>query len=123
MTEAVFNYDEISDTLYVSFAPGETGTGIEINENLLLRVNKAERRAIGLSIFNYSLLAQPTETGRRSLPLTGLSEVSAETRAIVFDILSHPPVSDILTLSSYTPRLSESIPLVSFRDAISPVMV
>lgn len=119
----MLRYDEISDTLYVSFAPGETGAGVEINENLLLRINKAERRAIGLSIFNYSLLAQPTETGRRSLPLTGLSEVSTEMRAIVFDILSHPPVSDILTLSSCTPRLSESIPLVSFRDAISPVMV
>ncbi|MBX3050280.1 MAG: DUF2283 domain-containing protein [Caldilineaceae bacterium] len=114
-------YDDISDTLYISFAPGETGTGVEINENLLLRINKAERRAVGLSIFDYSLLAQPTETGRRSLPLTGLSEVSRETRAIIFDILSHPPVADILTLSSYTPCLHESIPLVSFRDAISPV--
>lgn len=121
MAEAIFNYDEMSDTLFVSFAPGETGTGVEINENLLLRINKPERRAIGLSIFNYSLLAQPTETGRRSLPLTGLSEVSKETRAIVFDILSRPPVADILTLSSYTPRLSENIPLVSFRDAISPM--
>jgi len=57
VTETIFNYDEISDTLYISFAPGETGTGVEINENLLLRINKAERRAIGLSIFNYSLLA------------------------------------------------------------------
>lgn len=121
MTEAIFNYDEMSDTLYVSFAPGETGTGVEINENLLLRINKPERRAIGLSIFNYSLLAQPTETGRRSLPLTGLADISTELRATVIDILSHTPVADILTLSSYTPRLSENIPLVSFRDAISPV--
>ncbi|MFZ1754663.1 MAG: DUF2283 domain-containing protein [Caldilineaceae bacterium] len=112
-------YDDISDTLYISFAPGETGTGVEINENLLLRINKAERRAVGLSIFDYSLLAQPTETGRRSLPLTGLSEVSRETRAIIFDILSHPPVAGILTLSSYTPCLHESIQLVSFRDFAS----
>lgn len=122
MVKTIFNYDEISDTLYVSFFPGETGTGVEINENLLLRINKSERRAIGLSIFNYSILAQPTETGIRSLPLTGLAEISTELRAIVVDILSRTPVADILTLSSYTPRLSENIPLVSFRDAIAPVL-
>ena len=123
MTETIFNYDEISDTLYISFAPGETGTGVEINENLLLRINKAERRAIGLSIFNYSLLAQPTETGRRSLPLTGLAELSSELRSIVMDILSRAPLADLITLSTYTPSLSENTPLISFRDSILPVTV
>jgi len=39
-------YDEISDTLYVSFSPGEKATGIELNEHFLLRVNKMERRAV-----------------------------------------------------------------------------
>lgn len=114
-------FDNVSDTLYVSFAPGETGTGVEINENLLLRINKSERRAIGLSIFNYSLLAQPTETGRRSLPLSGLAELSTELRSIVMEILSRAPLTDLLTLSTYTPTLSENIPLVSFRDALLPV--
>lgn len=121
MTETIFNYDEVSDTLYISFAPGETGTGIEINENILLRVNKRERRAIGLSIFNYSLLAQPTEFGQRSLPLTGLLELSTELRLIVIDILSRAPLTDLLTLSTYTPTLAENIPLVSLRDTLLPV--
>lgn len=85
--------------------------------------NYDEIRAIGLSIFNYSLLAQPTETGRRSLPLTGLAELSTELRLLVLDVLSRTPVTDILTLSSYTPTLFENTPLVSFRDAISPVAV
>ncbi len=40
-------YDEIGDTLYISFAPGEKATGIELNEHLLLRVNKMERRPVG----------------------------------------------------------------------------
>jgi len=30
MTQPIFNYDEVSDTLYVSFAPGEEATGIEL---------------------------------------------------------------------------------------------
>ena len=39
MKKPIFNYDEISDTLYVSFEPGEKATGIELNEHILLRIN------------------------------------------------------------------------------------
>jgi hypothetical protein len=38
MSEPIFNYDEMSDTLYVSFAPGEKATGIELNDHMLLRI-------------------------------------------------------------------------------------
>ncbi|MBI3958010.1 MAG: DUF2283 domain-containing protein [Chloroflexi bacterium] len=106
-------YDEVSDTLYISFAPGEKGTGLELNENLLLRVNKAERRAVGLSIFNYSFLAQPTEAGLRSIPLTGLNVLSEELRTLALDILRRSPVKDLLAVSAYTPSLRESIPIAS----------
>lgn len=115
MTESTFNYDEMSDTLYVSFAPGESATGIELNEHILLRINKQERRAIGLTLFDYSILAQQTEIGPRSFPLTGLAELSDELRAIVLEILRHPPVSDLLVLSAYTPSLVETIPVTSLQ--------
>ncbi|MCL4303489.1 MAG: DUF2283 domain-containing protein [Anaerolineae bacterium] len=115
MTESTFNYDEMSDTLYVSFAPGEAATGIELNEHILLRINKQERRAIGLTLFDYSILAQQTEIGPRSFPLTGLAELSDELRAIVLEILRRPPVSDILALSAYTPSLVETIPVTSLQ--------
>ncbi|MBK9051231.1 MAG: DUF2283 domain-containing protein [Chloroflexi bacterium] len=39
MNKPHFNYDEPSDTLYVSFSPGESATGIELNEHILLRIN------------------------------------------------------------------------------------
>lgn len=96
MTKPIFNYDEPSDTLYVSFAPGEKATGIELNDHILLRINKRERRAVGLTFFDYSLLAQKAEVGPRSFPLTGLAELSAELREVVVGILQRPPVSDIL---------------------------
>jgi uncharacterized protein YuzE len=111
MTKPVFNYDEMSDTLYVSFAPGEKATGIELNDHILLRINKKERRAIGLTFLDYSLLAQKTEVGPRSFPLTGLAELSDELREIVLDILLRPPVSDILVLSTYTPSIAETVPI------------
>lgn len=113
VSEPIFNYDEISDTLYVSFAPGEAATGIELNEHILLRVNKRERRAIGLTFFDYSLLAQKTEVGPRSFPLTGLAELSDELRGIVLEILQHAPVNELLLLSAYTPSLVETIPITS----------
>jgi uncharacterized protein YuzE len=115
MTKPIFNYDEMSDTLYISFAPGEKATGIELNDHILLRINKKERRAIGLTFLDYSLLAQKTEVGPRSFPLTGLAELSDELREIVLDILLRPPVSDILALSTYTPSIAETVPITALQ--------
>lgn len=115
MSEPTFSYDELSDTLYVSFVPGEPATGIELNEHILLRINKQERRAIGLTFFEYSILAQRTELGPRSFPLTGLAGLSGELRDIVLEILLRPPVSEILLLSAYTPSLVETIPITSLK--------
>jgi uncharacterized protein YuzE len=109
------NYDEKSDTLYVSFAPSEKATGIELNDHILLRINKAERRAVGLTLFEYSLLAQRTEVGPRSFPLTGLAQLPDELREMVLDITLHPPVSEFLALSAYTPSLMETILITSLQ--------
>jgi uncharacterized protein YuzE len=115
MAAPVFKYDEISDTLYVSFAPGESATGIELNDHILLRINKADRRAVGLTFFEYSLLAQRTEVGPRTFPLTGLVQLSEELRKLVLEIVLRPPVSDIISLYAYTPSSLETIPITSLR--------
>ncbi len=111
MKKLEINYDEMSDTLYVSFEPGTKATGIELNEHILLRINKNKRNVIGLTFFEYSLLAQKTELGPRSFALTGLSELSGDLRRIVLDILLSPPVSDILSVSAFTPSMVETIPI------------
>ena len=115
MTHPTLHYDETSDTLYISFAPGEHATGIELNAHILLRVNTAERRAVGLTLFEYSLLAQPTNMGPRSVPLNGLAQLSTELRELVLEIVQRPPVSNFLALSAYTPSASEIIPITSVR--------
>jgi len=109
----VLNYDEMSDTLHVSFAPGENATGVELNDHLLLRINKQERRAVGLTFFDYSLLAQSAEFGPRSFPLTGLAALPRQLQQMVVEIISQPPVSDFLSLSSYTPSFYETVPITS----------
>lgn len=115
MTKPKINYDEMSDTLYVSFEPGTKATGIELNEHILLRIDKNKRRVVGLTFFEYSLLAQKTDVGPRSFPLTGLSELSDDLRQIVLDILLNPPVSDILSVSAFTPSIVETIPITLLR--------
>ena len=117
MNEPIFNYDEISDTLTISFFPGEAATGIELNDNILLRIDKQNNYAVSLSIFNYSILAQKTEAGLRSLPLTGLEELSDKLRKAVLEVLLKEPLSDILSVSTYTPSLSESVPIATIHDA------
>ena len=115
MTQPIFNYDEDSDTLYISFAPGEAATGIELNEQIVLRINRVERRAIGLTLLDYSVLAQQTELGPRSFPLTGLAELSPELRELVITILRTEPVRSILAVSAYSPSPIEVVPITSIQ--------
>ena len=115
MTQPIFNYDEMSDTLYVSFSPGEKATGVELAAHILLRFNKLERRAVGLTFLDYSVLARQTEIGPRSFPLTGFAKLSDELQEMVLDVIKRPPVSDLLLLSSYTPSLSETMPIALLR--------
>jgi len=113
MTKPNFNYDEISDTLYVSFIPGEKATAIELNDHILLRIDEDEQRAIGITFFEYSVLAQKAEFGPRCFPLIGLNQLSDELKEIVHGILFNSPVSNILALSDYTPSSVEGIPITS----------
>ena len=111
MNQPITNYDEISDTLYISFAPNVKATGIELNEHILLRIDKESRKAVGITFLNYSILVQKADFGPRSFPLTGLANLSDETREIVMEILGSAPVREVLSLSTYTPSLLESFPI------------
>jgi len=113
MQEPIISYDETSDTLFISFQPGTKATGIELNEHILLRIDKKGRRPIGLTLFEYSVLVQKTDLGPRSFPLTGLSDLSEELRGIALEILLNPPVSNFLSVSAYTPSIAETIPITS----------
>lgn len=116
MNQPSIKYDEVSDTLTVSFEPGVPATGIELTEHILLRINKTERKAISLIVFEYSVLSQPTEMGTRSFPIaTGLSQLSNELREVVLEILQQKPVSNFLSLSAYTLSLLEITPIVSLQ--------
>jgi uncharacterized protein YuzE len=111
MSQTNINYDATSDTLYISFIPGVKATGIELNEHILLRIDVENRKAVGITFLNYSILIQKADFGPRSFPLTGLTSLSDESREIVMEIFESTPVKEILSLSTYTPSFSEAIPI------------
>lgn len=113
MAEPHFLYDEPADTLYIAFSPGERATGLKLNENILLRVDKRSRRAIGITLLDFSILTDPSEIGPRTFPLSGLDDLTPESRELALELLHLPPVSDFLTVLAYSPAGTEVIPIAT----------
>ncbi len=110
--EPTYSYDKEADVLYISFSPGEKATtAVELNDNILLRFNRAEKRAVGLTLMDFSVLVQLTNLGPRSFPLSGLSELEPDWQDTVIKIITSPPVNKILKVSAYTPSLAETVPV------------
>jgi uncharacterized protein YuzE len=119
-----YSYDQEADVLYISFSPGEkASTAVELNDNILLRFNRAEKRVIGLTLMDFSVLVQPTELGPRSFPLSGLNELEPEWQETVIDIITQPPVSQILKVSVYTPSLTDTVPVALVERPPIPLAV
>ncbi|SRR5438552_18966578 len=121
--EPTYSYDKEADVLYVSFSPGEKATAaVELNENILLRFDRAEKRAIGLTLMDFSVLVQLTKLGPRSFPLTGLNDLEPEWQDTVIEIITAPPVNQILKVSSYMPSPAETVPITSVEKPPIPVV-
>ena len=109
-----FNYDEDTDILYISFAPGEKATAtVELNDNVVLRFDRNEQRAIGLTLMDFSVLVQPGILGPQYFPLSGLADLESDWQEVVLNLLKQPPVSDIIKLSSYRAASRDSVPIVA----------
>jgi len=107
-----YNYDKEVDVLYISFYPGEKATtAVELNDNILLRLNLEERRAIGLTLLDFSALVQETRFGPRNFPLTGIAELAPDWQDMVIKILKSPPVNKILRVSVYAESSYETTPI------------
>ena len=117
-----YAYDKDADVLYISFAPGEKPTAaVELNDNILLRFNLPQKRAVGLTLMDFSVLVQMTQLGPRSFPLSGLKDLEPDWLEAVIEIIMRPPVNQILHVSSYMPLMAESIPITSVEKP--PILV
>ena len=109
-----YDYDQDTDILYISFSPGERATtAVELNDNILLRLNREEQRAVGLTLMDFSVLAQSTGFGPRYFPLTGLADLEEEWQEMVMEIITRPPVNLVLKVSAYVSSPLETIPITA----------
>lgn len=109
--EPIYSYDKEVDILSIAFSPGEKATSaVELNPNILLRFNRAEKRAIGLTLMDFSVLIENTNLGPRSFPLTGLADLDEDWQEMVLEILNQPPVNKILRMQLFTPSLATAMP-------------
>ncbi len=122
--ELTYSYDKDVDILYISFSPGEKATtAVELNDNILLRFNRKEKRAIGLTLMDFSVLVQLTNLGPRGFPLSGLEELDSEWRDAVIEIITTPPVNTILKVLVYTPSFNETMPITTIENPSIPLVI
>lgn len=103
-------YDPEADILELFFGANEPATGVELTDHILLRLNQHSQRAISLMVLHFSILAEHTEYGPRSYPLTKLNEVPADLRELALHLLTSAPVSQFLKLSHFQASPTKRIP-------------
>mgnify|MGYP001607699147 CR=1 FL=1 len=117
-----FSYDKEADVLYIAFAAGEQATAsVELNDNVLLRFNRAENRAVGLTLMDFSVLVQMTRLGPRNFPLNGLAELEPEWQDQVIDLITRAPVNQFLKVAAYAPSAIEMLPIASVEKPPIPM--
>src|SRR4029434_8455119 len=99
-----YSYDKEADVLSISFAPGEKPTAaVELNDNILLRFNLTEKRAVGLTLMDFSVLVQMTQLGPRSFPLSGLQDLEPEWQEAGVEIITKPPANHMFRVFRHIP--------------------
>jgi hypothetical protein len=118
MSETKINYDKEADVLYVSFGRSEHVTGVELADNILLRLDTGKAtgtapRAIGLTFISFARLMAHCRDRPLSRPLANLRNLPEDLWQAVFAVITTPPISDFLgiglALSPQVPPLPERV--------------
>lgn len=104
-------YDPEADRLEIFFGTNEPATGIELTDHIVLRLNLQTKRAVSLLLMDFSILAERTEYGPRSSPLTTLHALPDEVRAVVLHVVTSMPVQQFLQVSHLQVSPTERVPL------------
>lgn len=124
MQNITLDYDEEADVLYVSFGRSAHVTGIELTDNIVLRLDTdattgAAPRAIGLTFISFAQMMLQHRDQPITVSLARLRNLPEEVWRAVLTVVTAPPVSDFLdvglSLSPQTPPL----PTHSLAQAVS----
>lgn len=89
MRDLHFSYDEEGDLLYIAFHKGRKATSVSLNDNMVLRFDPETQEAVGLTLLDFSRLVEASAP----LPLWRLAELPATLRDMVRTVLTQPPIS------------------------------
>jgi len=104
-------YDREADILEIFFGQNEPGTGVELTDHILLRLNSQTRRAISVTVLHFSILTEHTEYGPRSYALDKLDEVPEDLRELVLHVVTTMPVHQFLKITHFQASPTEQIPV------------
>lgn len=110
MDNITFNYDEEADVLYVSFGRSSHVTGVELTENLLLRLDTGKTtgtppRAVGLTFISFAQMMLHHQDRPLTVSLTNLRNLPEEVWNATIKVVTTPPVSDFLEVGlSFSPQ-------------------
>ncbi len=92
-------YDDEADILEIFFGENGPAIGIELTDQMILRVDKRQKRALSLMLLHFSILSEQTQYGPRSFPLDKLDQLPEELRELVLRLITTMPVSQFLKSS------------------------
>ena len=95
-----YEYDAEGDVLDVYFDEKRPAWTIELTPNIMISIDRTERRAIQLTLADYTELMRSTEWGPRSFPITGLADLPFTERDMVVAILNSEPIMHWLDVSA-----------------------
>ena len=113
------DYDKKADVLYVSFGRSEHVTGVELTDNIVLRLDTGKAtgkppRAIGLTFVSFSRMMVQHQDRPLTISLNQLRDLPDDLWRTVMEVVTTPPVSDVLavglSLIPQTPPLPAPIP-------------
>lgn len=116
MVETKLNYDEEADVLYVSFGRSDHITGVELTDNILLRLDTGKAsggkpKAVGLTFVSFARMMAYYGDKPLTVSLAKLRNLPDDLWQAAVAVITTPPVSDFLavglSLSPKTPPLPE----------------
>lgn len=100
-----YDYDEEGDVLDVYFGAKRPAWTIELTPNIMISVDRTKRKAVSLTLIDYTELVRHSERprriwGARRFPITGLADLPIEERDFVLKILNSSPINRWLDMSA-----------------------
>jgi hypothetical protein len=111
MNDPKINYDEEADVLYVSFQQNKNVTGVELADNILLRLDTGKTSgkppsAVGLTFINFSFLQAAYQNRPFTVPISNLRNLPEDLWQAVIAVVTTSPVSDFLDVGlSFSPHI------------------